>query len=217
MDRVSEQLLTEFSNERGIAQLDEDKRFEHFVSFITVAQHYSETFDTEDILVGTATGIDGIAIIVNGILITDVESLEEIDRAGEFDVTFIFVQADRGPAFDAAKIGNFGFAVTDFFSEHPTLPRNDEVSAAAEIMSEVYNHSTKFKRGNPVCRLYFATTGTWVGDQVLEGRRQTVIDDLLATNLFRDVTFTPLGADGIQKLYRLTKMRLNANSSSRIA
>src|SRR5271157_3010575 len=129
MDRVSEQLLSEFSNERGIAQLDEDKRFEHFVCFITVGRHYSETFDTEDILVGAATGIDGIAVIVNGTLITDVESLEEIDSASEFDVTFVFVQADRGPSFDAAKIGNFGFAVTDFFSAKPTLPRNKEVSA----------------------------------------------------------------------------------------
>jgi hypothetical protein len=205
MDRVSESLLTEFSNDRGIAQLAEEKKFEHFVCFITVGQHYSETYDTEDILVGDATGIDGIAVIINGILITDVEGLEEIDSAGEFDVTFVFVQADRGPSFDAAKIGNFGFAVTDFFKDQPTLPRNEEVSAAAEIMSAVYKRSTKFKRGNPACRLYFATTGTWVGDAVLEGRRKAVIDDLVASNLFRDVTFTPLGADGIQKLYRQAK------------
>jgi hypothetical protein len=205
MDRVSESLLTEFSNDRGIAQLEEDKRFEHFVSFITIGRHYSETFDTEDILVGAATGIDGIAVIVNGTLITDVESLEEIDGANEFDVTFVFVQADRGPSFDAAKIGNFGFAVTDFFSAQPTLPRNKEVSAYAEIMAALYKRSTKFKRGNPACRLYFATTGTWVGDQLLEGRRKAVVDDLIATNLFREVTFTPLGAEGIQKLYRQTK------------
>jgi hypothetical protein len=205
MDKVSESLLNEFSNERGITQLHEDKRFEHFVCFITVGRHYSETFDTEDILVGTAAGIDGIAIIVNGTLITDIESLEELDSAGEFDVTFVFVQADRGPGFDAAKIGNFGFAVSDFFKDQPTLPRNEEVSAAAEIMSAVYQRSTKFKRGNPACRLYFATTGTWVGDPLLEGRRKAITDDLVATNLFREVTFTPLGADGIQKLYRQTK------------
>jgi AIPR protein len=205
MDRVSESLLNEFSSERGIAQLNEDKRFEHFISFITVGQHYSESFDTDDILVGDAAGIDGIAVIVNGILVTDVESLEELDTAGELDVTFVFVQADRGAGFDAAKIGNFGFAVIDFFKDTPTLPRNEEVSAAAEIMSAVYKRSPKFKRGNPACRLYFATTGTWAGDTLLEGRRKAVVDDLTATNLFREVTFTPLGADGIQKLYRQTK------------
>jgi hypothetical protein len=103
MDRVSESLLTEFSNERGIIKLDEDKRFEHFGCFLAVGRHYSETFDTEDILVGTATGIDRIAVIINATLISDVESLEEI--AGDLDVTFVFVQADRGPAFDSSKIG----------------------------------------------------------------------------------------------------------------
>jgi AIPR protein len=205
MDRVSESLLNEFSNERGIAHLYEDKKFEHFVSFITVGRHYSESFDTEDVLVGSATGIDGIAVIVNGILITDAESLEELDSAGELDVTFVFVQADRGSSFDAAKIGNFGFAVADFFKDQPTLPQNDKISAAADIMSAVYNRSTKFKRGNPACRLYYATTGTWLGDPILEARCKAVVDDLTATSLFREVTFTPLGADGIQKLYRQTK------------
>jgi len=205
MDRVSESLLTEFSTEREIVHLQEEKRFEHFVCFITVGRHYSEMFDTEDILVGNATGIDGIAVIVNGNLITDVESLQEIESAGELDVTFVFVQADRGPMFDAAKIGNFGFSVLDFFKDQPTLPRNKEVSDAAEIMSAIYKQSAKFKRGNPACRLYFATTGTWVGDPVLEGRRKAVVDDLVSTSLFRDVTFIPLGADGIQKLYRQTR------------
>ncbi|HMD75753.1 MAG TPA: AIPR family protein [Terracidiphilus sp.] len=205
MDRVSEALLNEFSNEHGISQLNEDKRFEHFVCFITVGKHYSDTFDTEEILVGDATGIDGIAILVNGNLIADVDGLEEVKNAGELDVTFVFVQADRGPSFDAAKIGNFGFAVTDFFKDQPTLPRTPEVSDAAAIMAELFKSSTKFKRGNPACRLYFATTGTWVGDQLLESRRKAVVDDLVATNLFREVTFTPLGADGVQKLYRQTK------------
>lgn len=142
---------------------------------------------------------------MNGVLIADVESVAELDAAREFDVTFVFVQADRGATFDAAKIGHFGFAVADFFKEQPQLPRTAEVSAAAEIMSAVYERSAKFKRGNPACRLYFATTGTWVGDQLLESRRQATIDDLTATNLFREVTFDPLGAEGIQKLYRQSK------------
>jgi len=205
MDRVSENLLSEFSSERGLSHLTEDKRFEHFTSFIAVSRHYSDTFDTEDILVGSATGIDSIAIIVNTNLVTDVANLEDADILGELDVTFVFIQADRGPGFDAAKMGAFGFAVVDFFKDNPTLPRNKEVTDAAEIMSEVFKRSSKFKRGNPVCRLYYATTGTWTDDKILEARRQSIISDLKATNQFREVTFVPLGAEGIQRLYRQTK------------
>ncbi len=205
MDRVSESLLKEFSAERDLSHLPEDSRFEHFATFVTVGRHYSESFDTQDMLVGSATGIDAIAIVVNGDLITDVESVADTDSAGELDVTFIFVQADRSASFDSGKIGNFGFAVVDFFKEQPTLPRNEEVSSAAAIMSEIYKRSSKFKRGNPICRLYYVTTGTWVADSTLESRRLTEISDLQATNLFREVTFVPVGAEGIQKLYRQTK------------
>jgi hypothetical protein len=208
MDRISESLLTEFSSEHDIAKLPEEKRFEHFASYITVRRQYAETFDTEDIVTGAGgdTGIDGIAIIVNGTLAIDVETLEEsADQAGSLDVSFVFVQAERSPGFDGSKIGNFGFVVMDFFNEKPTLQRNEKVRAAADMTAAILKRSSKFKRGNPTCRLYYVTTGKWTGDQTLEARRQAVISDLKGTNLFREVDFAPVDAEGLQKLYRETK------------
>jgi hypothetical protein len=120
-------------------------------------------------------------------------------------VAFVFIQAERSSSFDAQKIGNFGFGVGDFFKESPRLPRNEKVIAASEIMTAIYERSSKFKRGNPVCRLYYATTGKWVGDQVLEARRNTVVSDLESTQLFRDVEFLPIDAEGLHKFYRQTK------------
>jgi len=214
MDRISESLLHEFSIDNALFTLAEDKQFEHFASFITVHRSYSETFDTEDVVTGTGgdTAIDGIAIIVNGQLITDAESLADQDAsAGYLDVIFIFIQAERSSGFDGAKIGNFGFGVMDFFSGEPKLQRNEKISAAADIMDAIFERSSKFKRGNPTCRLYYVTTGKWVNDPNLEARRQAVISDLANTNLFREVEFTMVGAEEIQKLYRQTK---NAISTS---
>jgi hypothetical protein len=205
MDRVSENLLNEFSTERGLSHLPEDKRFENFATFITVGRHYTDTFDTEELLVGAATGIDAIAVIVNGTLVTDIEELDEELTSPELDVTFVFVQADRSAAFDAGKLGNIGFATADFFKETPSIPRNAEVTAAAEMMAKIYQHSSKFRRGNPICRMYYVTTGNWTNDTTLEARRQNAIQDLQATNMFREVTFATLGAEGIQRLYRQSK------------
>ena len=214
MDRISESLLIEFSNEHGIAQLPEDERFEHFSCYITVRRQYAETFDTQDIVVGSGgdTGIDGIAIIVNGSLETDVETVEEqADQAGHLDVGFVFVQAERSPSFDASKIGSFGFGVADFFKERPSLKRNEKVTAASDIMAAIFRRSSKFKRGNPTCRLYYVTTGKWTGDATLEARRKAVISDLVGTNLFREVDFIPVDAEGLQKLYRQTKNAISKN------
>ena len=208
MDRITQSLLAEFSKEHDIESLKEDVRFEHFAAYITVRRYYSEAFDPEDIVVGAGgdTGIDAIGIVVNGSLITDIETFEtQADKAGSLDVTFIFVQAERSGSFDAAKIGNFAFGVMDFFKDKPVIPRNKAVKDAAEIMSEVYKRAQNFKHGNPACRLFYVTTGRWQSDQNLETRRSQTETDLKATNLFRDVEFQCIGTDGIQKLYSLTK------------
>lgn len=208
MDRVTESLLDEFSKERDLIALPEDKRFEHFAAFATVRRQYSQTFDTDDIVTGSGgdTAIDGIAILVNGALVTDLEALEEqADIVGSLDVTFVFVQAERSPNFEAATIGSFSYGVVDFFKETPSLKRNSKIMAASEIQTAIYHkHSSKF-RGNPVCRLYYVTTGKWVGDHTLEARRMSAVSDLKATSMFRDVEFLPIDANELQKLYRQTK------------
>jgi hypothetical protein len=148
MDRITKSLLDEFSREYGLDGLAEDVRFEHFASYVTVHRQYSETFAPSDVVLSESggMGIDAIAIIVNGTLITDVDSFNELaDEAGYLDVAFIFVQADRSQTFEAAKMGNFGFAVIDFFKEKPQLPRSKQIQEAAELMAAIYNRSSKFK------------------------------------------------------------------------
>lgn len=208
MDRITESLLAEFSEEFDLKKLPEDKRFEHFASYVTVKRHHSEHFDTTDVVTGSGsdTGIDAIAVIVNGEMIYDVDELvDAADNSSVLDVTFIFVQAERSSAFDAAKIGTFSFGVLDFFKSTPSLPRNDRVKQMAEVMNAIYERSSKFKRGNPNCRLFYVTTGQWVGDDNLEARRQAAIADLKGTQLFGDIEFGCIGADGIQRRYNETK------------
>ena len=208
MDRITKSLLDEFSREHDLVKLPEEKQFEHFASYLTAGRFLSEAFDTFDVVTGSGgdTGIDGIATIVNGSLVGDTDLVEEyLDRNGYLDVTFVFVQAKRSSAFESAKIGQFGFGVLDFFKEKPTLPRSEAVASAAAVMSAVYDRSSKFKRGNPACKLYYVSTGSWVGDATLEARRKAVVDDLVALRLFRDVEFNPIDANAIQRLYRESK------------
>jgi hypothetical protein len=161
----------------------------------------------KDVVVGNGdAGIDAIAIVVNGTLVTDLDAIDELAARNNYlDVTFVFVQASRSASFDGSRIGNLSFGVGDFFSPTPKLKRNEKIQAAAEIMAETYNRSGKFTRGNPICRLYYVTTGKWVGDANLEARRQAAIGDLKATGIFRDVDIVPVDADLIHRLYLQTK------------
>ncbi len=154
----------------------------------------------------SSSGIDAIAILINGSLVTDSELVAELaETNGYLDVTFVFVQAERSAAFDGAKIGTFGFGVNDFFRDPPQLPRDEAIREAASIMSAIYKLSPRFTRGNPACRLYYVTTGRWVNDANLVARQQAVVDDLETTRLFRDIEFIDVDADTIQRLYNQTK------------
>lgn len=205
MDRITTSLLAEFSSEQDLTSTPEDKQFEHFAAFLTIGRSLSEAFDTTDVVIGAGgdTGIDAIAIIVNGSLVDDEAAVEEfVERNGYLDVTFIFVQAERSSSFDTAKIGQFSYGVQDFFRDEPLLPRGKEVARLAKIMSSIYRQSSKFKRGNPTCRLYYVTTGTWIGDAALEARRRSAVEDLRGLRIFRSVEFQPVDAEGIQRLNR---------------
>jgi len=204
MDRITKSLLDEFAAEHGVARMPEDKQFEHFAAYLTISRHHGDAFETSDVATGAGadTGIDAVAIVINGTLVTDAEMVEELAKTNGFlEVTFVFVQAERSSSFESAKIGQFGFGVVDFFADQPRLPRNTTVEAASEVMAKVYASVSRFKRGNPACRLYYVTTGKWTEDRNLEVRRKAVVDDLINLRIFRDVEFIPVDADRIQKLY----------------
>ena len=205
MDRITKSLLTEFTSEQNLEALPEDKQFEHFAAFLTICRSLSEALDTSEVVIGSGgdTGIDAVAIIVNGSLVQDAAEIDEfVERNGYLDVSFIFVQAERSSSFDTAKIGQFSFGVQDFFKDTPALPRGKEVTELAKIMSAIYGQSSKFKRGNPACRLYYVTTGTWTGDAALEARRRAAVDDLMSMRIFRSVEFLPVDVEGIQRFNR---------------
>lgn len=210
MDLITESILTEFSKEHEITHLVEDKRFEHLSTYVVTHRRFSgEAFDTEDLVIGDGgdTGIDSIAFLINGALVTDRDALQELCQlSGQLDVTFLFVQAERSSSFDSAKIGGLGYGVLDFFSAQPKLKRNANVAAAAEMASLLIGtFSSKFYPGNPVCRLFYVTTGKWVDEPDLIARQTSVKGDLDGSGLFREVSFECIDAQRLQKYYRETR------------
>jgi hypothetical protein len=213
MDRITTSLLEAFSKANGIAALSEETRFEHLTAYLAIRRHFSRALDTKDVVVGKGgdTGLDAIAVLVNGALIIDVDEVQEmLEQNGYLEATFIFVQAERTAGFDGAKIGTIGNGVVDFFSTTPKMDRNGDVKDAAEIMTAVFDRSATFRR-RPSCRIYYVTTGNWNNqDKNLNGRRDTVIGDVKALEMFDETEFRCLGADDIHRLFQA-----NQNAISR--
>lgn len=158
MDPITRALLTEFVSQRQLGELPIDEAFEHFAGFSVVSLRYPEEFSSEDIVVGGGNdlSIDAIGIIVNGRLIGDLQEVDDLLSAnGYLDVEFVFVQAKTSSNFDGSRFSSFCDNVrAEFFSDNGTMPVNDDVAAAMDIKTRIFNHAAKFK-GNPECRLYY--------------------------------------------------------------
>ena len=207
MDRIVQSYIDDFLKSQQIDEKDSSKQFEMFSSYCAVAQQYTEVFDLNDILTGAGgdCGIDGIAIIANGTIISskeEVDDLIELNK-GLSDMLFVFIQSKTSSGFSSGEMGTFGTGVVDFFSETPQFVRNQFIQEKSDLINYIFSKAVHFK-SKPCCFLYYVTTGKWVDDQNCVARKNMIIHDLEELDLFKEVQFIPVDVKLIQKYYRNT-------------
>lgn len=97
MNKIIENFLNIHKTEYSIERLDTETAFEHFANKCIVNKYSNERFDPSDIMTDPGEkGLDGVAICVNGRVITSVDELESIlSEAKSLDVRFISSQNQR--------------------------------------------------------------------------------------------------------------------------
>lgn len=206
MDRITKSLVEDFLNQNDLISENQSIDFEKFCNYTLISNEYNNSFDIDDIMTGKNQGIDGIGIIVNGKLVTSPDEVDDIFDLNKFiEAKFIFIQAKTSNNFEGSDILNFIFTVKDFFSENPRLGKTSEVNNFLEITKKIFDKSPYMTKGKPLCKLFYVTTGSWVGDTSLTTIINTSVDELKKTNLFKDIYFEPTDANRIQSLYTKTK------------
>lgn len=208
MDKITKSLLDSFATAYEYNSFEEEVQFELFASYLCILNDYNDDFDPEETLTGGGQdiGIDAVAVLVNGSIVTDLDQIDEaVTQNGYIDATFILVQAKRSPNFDGAEISNFCLGVKQFFSDNLALPANDKIKEYRTIVNKIYSFAPKFRNGNPTIKLYYVTTGRWLDDAQLKARIDLEKKDIEITGLFKSVLFTPIDSTAIQKLYQTSK------------
>lgn len=208
MDTVTRAMVKEFSDGNNLTELDAGKQFEHFSAYCIFQSRFSDELETQDLVVGDGgdLNIDAFAVKVNGRLVEDADDVIDIlEMSNSLDVEFLIVQAKSSESFDGAEILALGDnLVKEVFSENTLLPINDEIKRFLEIKRSIFENAPKL-RDNPVCRVFYACTGNWKNDDYLTRIISRKKEELEDTNLFSQVSFDPLGARELQKLFRKTK------------
>lgn len=208
MDRITTSYVEAFRTEQSLPSGDPAVLFEHFSNFCALTDLYEEEFDVANVHTGGGDdlALDGIAVLVNGVLITELEELEALSKASGFlDVRFIFVQAKSGSNFSGEEIAAFGDGVLEFFADAPSLRFSDRIAHLRGIMAWLYEHSVQFKLDKPSCEMAFVTTGRWLDDANLVAKIKKAETRLLDMNLFSRVVLRPYGAAEIQASWTRSK------------
>ena len=144
MNKIIENFLEIHKNEYSIAHLCSETAFEHFANKCIVNKYSNERFDPMDITTDPGEkGLDGVAICVNGRVITSIDELEAILSDGKsLDVKFVFVQSKTSEHFEGDEIGTFIYGVKAFFASDELRPKtNDKMDNLIFIKDQIYKHS----------------------------------------------------------------------------
>ena len=196
MDLITKALLSEFVAQHELAMLPADKQFEHFAAYSVISSRYNDEFSTDDTVVGGGNdlSIDACAVIVNGRLVSDEQEIDDILKLnGYLEVEFIFIQAKQSSNFDGARIIALCQNIKNgVFGGDESLPKSEELQFIISLVTKIYAEAARL-RGNPECRIYYATTGNWQDDPYLRSIIERQVQEFEATNMFKVVRFHPLG------------------------
>lgn len=215
-NKILQGYLTDFRKDFNFAQsIKEDVLFEHFCNYCILSKvhpeaFFNDNFKIEEINVGGGqdTGIDGVAIVVNDHIVGSVDEIESLkNQFQRLDVRFIFTQSKTSAEFKTSEIGNFIFGVKDFFKDNPSLKISDDIAHLRTLKEYIYTQSI-YMDEPPTCELHYITTGKWTNDQNVVGRVNTEILELEQKGLFKSVTFNPVDASNIERIYKEIKNKV---------
>jgi hypothetical protein len=176
--------------------MDDGSAFERFVNSTILVSHQPDAFSAdadllESICVGgqADTGIDGIAVKINGVLVRSVSDAADIIKSSKrASVEFVFIQSKYKPHFDSHELSIFISGVRNFLSNPPTLPVNDRIQDLLTLKDFVLSDDVVYNwDSNPSVRMYYVAMGKWRNEPLHVALAEKAKADILGLNTYDDV------------------------------
>jgi hypothetical protein len=207
-DPILSSYLREFSKLFGYNDFKESDQFEFFSAYCVLNRDFSEHTELSEAVVagGHDTGIDVVGVFLNDIHVTTTTQIEEISSRHRVEVDFCFLQAKTSKSLNSAEIGSFLQGVKEFFGQK-YMPFNDSIADKRDLTDKTFSVSVRFK-SRPKLHLFYCYAGKFQNDPNAEARASAGVDDLKATSLFSDVTFSFLDSGRLQERYQEVNLRI---------
>lgn len=184
--------------------LQASKKFERFCNYCVVSKFFFGRFSPAVVTSEEDdASIDGLAIVVDGDLITTVDDAIAVFKTHKTSlaVDIIFAQVKSGEQFRKEEIANFKLGLEDFLSLAPKLPNGKFNLNAIEILKVVLANLKKVKNRRPNCHVYYCTSGVYNAEREIQASFDIIERFLVGTEFFKTVTVTPSGRSELIRLY----------------
>ena len=192
--------------------------FEKFANYCIFLPHSNmeHSFDVDSVHVGQPcdTGLDGVGILVNGVLVNSRDDIDvEVDNNRNLTVRFIFLQAKTKANILATDILKTFDAVTDIFSdyldEEPSSKRSQKIQDKAELIKYLLGSYSKQIRQEIECHIYYVTTLTKDLSQATNNKIDKKISKMEDELRFLSpVQFRVWKRNDLEKFYRNTQRQV---------
>lgn len=212
MDVITKSYFEDFIEKFGYASISENKAFEYFVNYCNVSKYFTNDSITPTMLDDIATsgvadvGYDGIAVIINGRLVTHIEEFEDVLRGdGYLNVKFIFTEAKMVENYQSEAVRYFYDAALTSFEY--ALGRREidirQVNSITAFLQHIYSRSAKFENNiYPEIVLLFNTLSGTQPEKAVSEIDKSYQDLFMNTGLFSKVTMSVLGWKELVEMYR---------------
>jgi hypothetical protein len=196
MEPIIKSKFDKFCEKMDIKGIQEGVVFEKFVNHSILVGHQpdafngdSELFDFVNVGGSQDMGIDGIAVKINGVLIRNLEEIQDLmEKKRDIDIEFIFIQAKSKSNFDKGDFLKFTFGVKEFLSEEQKQPVNEKIRELIDIKKYLTNDDVLYRLSkNPTVRLYYVVMGKWCDDPQLTSVAKDFKGDIINLNAYEDI------------------------------
>lgn len=188
----------------------EGTAFERFVNHSILSSHQPDAFGADDelldfVCVGGSndTGIDGIGITINGLLVKSIQEIRDIsDKFKRISVELIFIQAKTGRHFKSDDFAQFSLGIRDFLNENHTQPQNNKIKSYLELKDFLLSDNlVGIWDDNPSVIVYYVALGKWRDNQHISSHEITLKSDILKLNTFSDCQVRFIDAEALKTIY----------------
>lgn len=210
MDPILSGYLKDFRSEFNLHNVDDCTLFEDFTNYCIVKREATATFELEQLNIGKNgnPGIDGMAILLNGVVINEPNDVHYfINKKQSFDVDIIVTQAKTSPKFDSGDILKFIACAKNFLmTSDVEFKFNTDSQIRKEIISTIWENSINLRQP-PTVKLYYVTTGRWENPTECKDFIDQEINNFDKSGYFKSISFIPIDAERIKTYYKEIKNR----------